>query len=140
MNEAAKMLHVALAGRRQHGAGTEEQQALEDTVIEDVEQSRGHGERGCRRHRVRLEGERKAEPDEHDADILDRAVGKEPLQVALEYSREQADYRGRASKYQHRYAPPPLRRAEKIEDDTDEAVDRDLGHDAAHQRRHTTHL
>ena len=66
------MLHVALAGRRQYGAGTEEQQALEDAVIEDVEQRRGHGERGCRRHRVRLEGEREAEADEDDADILDR--------------------------------------------------------------------
>ena len=29
MDEAAEMLHVALAGRGQHGAGAEEQQALE---------------------------------------------------------------------------------------------------------------
>ena len=32
-------------------------------------------------------------------------------------------------------APPPGRRTVEVEDDADEAVDRDLGHDAAHQRR-----
>ena len=101
MDEAAEMLHVALAGRGQHRAGAEEQQALEDAVVEDVEQRRGHGERGCRRHRVRLEGERKAEPDEDDADILDRAVGEEPLQVALQHGVEHADHRGRAAEHQH---------------------------------------
>ena len=30
MNEAAEVLHVALAGACQHGAGAEEQQAFED--------------------------------------------------------------------------------------------------------------
>ena len=38
MDEPAQALHVALAGRGENGAGTEEQQALEDTVIEDVQQ------------------------------------------------------------------------------------------------------
>ena len=35
---------------------------------------------------------------------------------------------------EHHHAPPPGRRPEQIEDDAHEAVDRDLGHDAAHQR------
>ena len=35
----------------------------------------------------------------------------------------------------HDDAPPPGRRADEIEDDADEAVDRDLGHHAAHQGR-----
>ena len=46
VDEPAELLDVALAGRRQHGAGAEEQQALEQAVIEDVEQRRRHGERG----------------------------------------------------------------------------------------------
>ena len=35
----------------------------------------------------------------------------------------------------HDDAPPPGRRAIEVEDDADEAVDRDLGHHPAHQRR-----
>jgi len=50
MNEAAEMLHVALARGGQHGAGAEEQQALEDGMIEHVEQPGGERERGGRRH------------------------------------------------------------------------------------------
>ena len=41
---------------------------------------------------------------------------------------------GDAGEREHHHAPPPDRRAEQIEDDAHEAVDRDLGHHAAHQR------
>ena len=95
MDEAAQPLHVALAGRRQYRAGAEEQQTLEEAVIEDVEQRRRHGERSGGRHPVRLEGERKAQPDEHDADVLDRAVGEQLLEVALQHGIEQAHHRRR---------------------------------------------
>ena len=37
---------------------------------------------------------------------------------------------------EHRRAPAPVGRPDEIEDDADEAVDRDLGHHAAHQRRY----
>ena len=47
VDQAAEMLHVAFAGRVQHRAGAEEQQALEDRMIEHV-QERG-GERQRRR-------------------------------------------------------------------------------------------
>ena len=40
MDQAAEMLHVAFAGGVKHGAGAKEQQALEDGVIEHVEQRR----------------------------------------------------------------------------------------------------
>ena len=118
-----------------HGAGAEEQQALEQRVIEDVEQRRGERERRRGRHAVGLEGEREAEADEDDADVLDRAVGEQPLEVALHEGAEHAEHGGDAAEREHDDAPPPGRRAEQIEDDADEAVDRDLGHHAAHQRR-----
>ena len=72
VDEAAEMLHVALAGGGEHGAGAKEQQALEQGVVEHVEQRGGQRQRRRRRHAVGLEGERQAEPDEDDADILDR--------------------------------------------------------------------
>ena len=40
VDQAAEALHVALAGRGQHRAGAEEQHALEQRVVEDVEQRR----------------------------------------------------------------------------------------------------
>ena len=48
VDEAAEMLHVALAGRGEHGAGAEEQQALEHRMVEHVQQAGGERER--RRH------------------------------------------------------------------------------------------
>ena len=61
VDQAAEMLHVALAGRGEHGAGAEEQQALEQRVVEHVEQRRGEGERRRRSHAVGLKGERQAQ-------------------------------------------------------------------------------
>ena len=40
VNEAAEAIHLALAGRGQHGAGAEKQQAFEQGVVEDMEQRR----------------------------------------------------------------------------------------------------
>ena len=50
VDEAAEVLHVALAGRREHSAGAEEQQALEDRMIEHVEQGCGQRERRRQTH------------------------------------------------------------------------------------------
>ena len=72
VDEAAELLHVPLARRRQHGAGAEEQQALEERMIENVKQRRGEGQRRGERQAVSLERQRKAEADEDDADIFDR--------------------------------------------------------------------
>ena len=89
--------------------------------------------RGCRKT-VGLESERKAETHEDEADVLDGAAGEDPLEVALHQRVENAEHGGSAADRQDRDAPPPSRRAEEVEDDPHEAVDRDFGHDAAHQR------
>ena len=135
VDQAAQLLHVALAGRRQHGAGAEEQQALEQRVIEHVEQRRRQRERRGQAHGVGLEGERQAEADEDDADVLDRVVGEQALQVVLHQRVQHAEHRGGAAEHQDHHAPPPGGRPEQVEHDAHEAVDRDLGHDPAHQRR-----
>ena len=64
VDQAAQMLHVALAGRRQHGAGAEEQQALEQRVVEDVEQRGGQRQRRGPAHGVGLEGHGEPEADD----------------------------------------------------------------------------
>ena len=60
MDETAQLLHVPLAGRRQHGARTEKQQALEKGMIENVEQ-RG-GKRQCRGQPIALAWKASARP------------------------------------------------------------------------------
>ena len=87
MDQAAQMLHVALAGGVEHGAGAEEQQALEQAMVEDVEQGSGQRQRRRRRQAVRREGKRQAEADEDDADVLDRVVGEQPLEIVLHQTR-----------------------------------------------------
>ena len=135
MDEAAETIQVPLAGRALHRAGAEEQQALEQRMIEDVQQRRGEGERRCPVQAMRFEGERKTEADEDDADILDRAVGENALQVVLHQRVQHAEHGGDAAKREHEHAPPPDRRSEQIENDAHEGVDRDLGHHAAQQGR-----
>ena len=134
VDQAAEMLHVALAGGGQHRAGAEEQQALEHRVVEHVEQRRGQRQRRAGGQPVGAERQRQAEADEDDADVLDRVVGEQPLQVVLHQRVEHAEHRGDAAERQHDDAGPPGRRAQQVEDDADEAVDRDLGHHPAHQR------
>ncbi len=108
MDKAAEMFHVALAGRIEHGTGAEEQKALEQRMIEYVEQSGSERERGGEGHTVRLEGERKSEPNEDDADILHRMVGEQPFEIVLHERVEHAHHRGHAAEREHDQAPPPL--------------------------------
>ena len=130
------MLHVALAGCGEHGAGAEEQQAFEDGMIEHVQQARGQRQRGGKRHAVRLERQRQPEPDEDDADILHGVIGEQPFEVVLHQRVEHAHHGGDAAEREHDHAPPPGRLAHEIEHDADKTVDRDLGHHAAHQCGH----
>ena len=62
VDEPAEMLHVALAGRVQHRAGAEEQQALEQRMIEDVEQRGGERQRRGERHAVALNASARPRP------------------------------------------------------------------------------
>ena len=103
VDQAAQLLHVALAGGGQHRAGAEEQQALEQRVVEHVEQRRGQRQRRRAPHAVGPEGERQAEADEDDADVLDGVIGEQPLQVVLHQRVEHAQHRGDAAQ---RRAPP----------------------------------
>ena len=41
---------------------------------------------------LRLEGERQAEADEDDADVLDRVIGEQPLEVVLHQRVEHAEH------------------------------------------------
>jgi hypothetical protein len=102
-------------------------------MVEGVEKCRGERQRRRRLHAVRREGERQPEADEDDADVLDRVIGEQTLQVVLHQRAQHAQHAGNARQRNDEDAPPPGRRADKIEDDAHEAVDGDLGHHPAHE-------
>ncbi len=104
-------------------------------MVEHVEQRCRQRQRRGEDHAVGAEGEREAQADIDDADVLDRVVGEEAFEVVLHQRVEDAHHRGDAAEDKHDRRPPPLDRSEQIEDDADERVDRYLGHHSAHQGR-----
>ena len=90
MDETAQPVEVAAAGGVQDGAGAEEEQGLEPRMIEHMQE--------CRRHRhgrrlvlgVGAEGQSQAQRHEDHADILDRRIGQDALEVAVEHARRAA--------------------------------------------------
>ncbi len=104
-------------------------------MIENVEQCRRECERRCQLKAVGLERQREAKAHEDDADVLDRAVGEKAFDVLFHHGVQNSRDGGDAAKEEHDHARRPGRRPQQVEYDADETVDRDLGHDAAHQRR-----
>ena len=136
MDQSAQPLHVALARRGEDGARPEEEQALEYRMIEDVEQRRGRRQRGRPRHVVGGERQPKTQTDEDDADVLDGVIGEQALEIVLHQRMQDAQDRAGAAEEEHDAARPPGGRAHEVEHDANEAVHRDLGHHAAHERGH----
>ena len=107
MDEAAEVFHVALAGRREHGTGAEEQETLEHRMIEHVQKAGRQRQSRGKRHAVRLERKRQAEADEDDSDVLHRMIGEQPLEIVLHQGIEHAHHGGDAAEDEHHHAPPP---------------------------------
>ena len=103
------MLHVALAGRAKHRARAEEQEIFEQRMVEHMQQRRGEGERRGPAEAKGLEAEGETKADEDDADILDRVIGEQALQIVLHQRVEHAHDAGDAGERQHQHAPPPFR-------------------------------
>ena len=87
MNEAAQFVHVPFAGRGQNGAGAEKKQALEEGVIENVKQSRREAPMLPAVSARWPERPMQGRGCEDDADIFDRAVGKQAFEVLFHHPR-----------------------------------------------------
>ena len=83
--------------------------ALEQHVVEGVEQRGGQRQRGGAGEAAGFEGQGQTERDEDDADILDGAVGEHALQIGFHQRVQHADRRGRAAEQEGRQTPPPGR-------------------------------
>ena len=82
--QPAEVIEIEAAGGPLQRTRTEEQQGLEDGVVGDMQQRRRKRDRGPRGVAGLGEQQRRAEAERDDADILDRAVGQQPLQLMLD--------------------------------------------------------
>ncbi len=124
------------AGLREHVAGAEKEQRLEERVVERVEQGACDAADGNGGVAGRFAQQGDADADEDHADVLDRRIGQQALHVVLGGGQDHApqpggdacgqdDQSGRAERFGG---------AER-RDDTQDAVDARLDHHARHQGR-----
>ena len=133
--QAAQAIQLEVVDGALERAGAEEQERLEDGVVDRVQQRRG--ERHARPAGLTLlaQDQRGAEAEQDDADVLDRVQREQALQLMLEEGvDDSAEGRDRAQR-DHRHAEPERRPVEPLEEHAHEAVQRDLDHHAAHERR-----
>ena len=133
-DEASHVVQVAQARGVKDRARSEKKEPLEHGVVERVVERGDQGKHaGCR----------VAETDEHhghpqaeqdDADVLDRVVGEQALQVVLHEGVQHAEQRGGGADREHQQAPFPAHASDQVINHPHHAVDRGLDHDAAHQR------
>ena len=80
--------------------------------------------------------ERRAEPDEHDPDVFNRAEREQPLEVAF-HERVQDPQDGRHPTDEEQDGAPPVGPgAQHVQPDPDDPVDARVEHDPGHERRH----
>ena len=82
-DQAAELAQAALFGRMQHRAGGQKQQALEERVVERVDQRGAEGERRKQAQVAGLEQNGQADAGKDDSDVLDRGVRQQALHVGL---------------------------------------------------------
>ncbi len=89
--QPAELAHVDHAAHGvHHAARAQEQQGLEERMGEEVEHAGGHAELAAR-----------AESKEHVAELADRGIGQDPLQVGLRQGDERGQKRGEAADARH---------------------------------------
>ncbi len=74
-----------------HGAGSKEQEALEDRVVEHMQQPGGKANDRERRYVSREPKHAGTDAEQDNPDILDAVIGKQPLQIVLRQREQHAE-------------------------------------------------
>ena len=119
-------------------AGAEKQQALEQSMVEGVQERSDKRQSRAKRGMMRQENERCPQPEKDDADVFHAAVSQQSLQVMLGNRIENAEKTRNRSHDQDDIAGPPGAASKKIKREAHKSVDRRLQHDPGHQRRDGT--
>ncbi len=134
--QPAEQVQVAQPGRGQHRSGRHEGEALKRRVRNHVQHRCGGGDRrrpvgsGIREKCCRTERQR------DQAHVLGRRIGQQPFEIGGHRSLQHPIQRGRAAHGQQRKPPPAWARPQQLQIETDDAVDAQVDHRRAHQRRH----
>ena len=135
LEKSAQPIEFPRAGGVQHRSGAEEQQALEDGMVDDVQQAAGQAQGRHRRVPVADPQNAHPQPQGDDADVFHAVVSQQPFQVVLRQGVEHAeDARNHADGHE-RPAPPRRRRPEQREH-PQQPINPRLDHHAAHHGRH----
>ena len=103
--QAAEGRELRGAGGVEHAAGGEEEQRLHQAVIEHVEERSSEAQDHEIRAAERAADRREADTDHDDPDVLDAAVGEEPLQILLSHRPGDAEHSGTAHRPRAGYRP-----------------------------------
>ncbi len=133
--QPAEMVEVEAADGPRERPGAEEQQRLEDRVVGDVQQGGGERDRRPGRRAGVGEQQRCAEAEGDDADVLDRVIGEQALEIVLHERPQHAPQARQQADGDQRDPQPARRRPEPLELDADQPVQRDLDHHPRHQSR-----
>ena len=137
VQKAADPVDLERARRALERPGAEEEEALEDGVIERVQERGRERDAGPVVRSALAEQETRSEAEHDDPDVLDRVEREQSLQLVLEDRVHDADNGGEGAGGEDDDPEPRRQRAVgPLDEDADEAVDRELDHHAAHQRRH----
>ncbi len=115
--------------------GAQEEQALEDRVVDRVEDGGGQGEGREFRRALRVQQQRAADADQDDADVLDAVEGKQPLDVVLHDRVKHAHHGRDRADGQDQQGQPVGAAADDIDRQPDQAVDPGLDHRPGHDGR-----
>ena len=133
--QSAQVVQVTQTRGVYDSSGRNEEQALEDRVVDRVEDRGGQGEGREFRRTVGVEEQGGADADQDDADVLDAVEREQALDVVLHQGVKHAHDRGYGSHRQDQEAQPVGRAADDIDDDPNEPVDAGLDHDPGHHGR-----
>ena len=103
---------------------------------DEVQHRRGHRDRGGRRRPGVREQRRGAQSHGDQPHVLGRRIGKQPFEIRRHRSLQHAVQRGQSADHEQHQPPPPRARAEQLQIDAHDAVDTEVDHRRAHQRRH----
>ena len=110
-------------------------QALEQGVIQDVQQGAGESQQRHDGQAIGQPQESHTQSERNDPDVLDTMVSQQPLEVVLSQREEHAEDAGHDTDRHQRPTPPRRHVAEKRQR-AQEPVNARLDHHAAHHGRH----
>lgn len=136
--QATQFFQVERVGRIGNCAGPEKQQALENRMVQAVEQGRGERERCPDRGMVGRKHQRRPQAEINNANVFDAVIGEQALQIMLPDRVQDTQQAGYGPCEQHQISPPTGAAAEKVKSEADQTVNRSFQHYARHQGRHRT--